>query len=118
MTTQEDLAVYFERQSRWRSRRADEYPFDRRNEQSAAALLAIADYVRSLPDDHPCVQAARAYDVHFRGRILHSGLDTGSASYPAARIGFGSREPFDPKRELCRYIEQGLADQVTYPGDK
>ena len=116
MTTQEDLAVYFEQESRWRSRRANDYPFDGRNEQSAAALLALADYVRSLPEDHPCLQAARAYDLHFRGRLAESGLDSGSASYPAARIGFGSQEPFDAGRELCRYVEQGLADQVGYRG--
>jgi hypothetical protein len=116
VTTQEDLAAYFERQAQWRNRRANEYPFDGRNEQSAAGLLALAEYVRSLPDDHPCIQATRAYDVHFPDRLPHSGLDTGSASYPAARIGFGSREPFDARRELCRYVEQGLADQVGYSG--
>jgi hypothetical protein len=26
------------------------------------------------------------------------------------------REPFDARRELCRYVEQGLADQVGYSG--
>ena len=114
MTPKAALAVYFERQSEWRRRRADEHPDDARNEQSAAALGQLAGLVLALPDDHPYVQAVNLYDRHFPGRIGERGLESDSASYPAARIGFGIREPFDPERELGRYIEHGLADQIHH----
>jgi hypothetical protein len=112
VTPRDALAAYFERQSMWRRRRAQEHTDDPRNEQSAEALAEVADYLRSLPMDHPCVKAVDAYDAHFPGRIGESGLEVGSASYPATRIGFGGRERFDPRQELSRYIEQGLADQL------
>jgi hypothetical protein len=116
VTPKEALARYFEQQSKWRQERAAEHPDDARNQRSAAALGELAGLVRFLPDDHPCVEAIYVYDRHFLGRIGESGLESGSASYPAARIGFGTRAPIDPKRELGRYVEQGLADQLQHEG--
>lgn len=90
-----------------------EYPDDFRNQRSADALRALAEYVRSLPDDDPRIEAVRAYDDLY-GLVSVSGVE--GASYPAARIGF--RNPthrdagFDPDWELSAYVERGLADQL------
>lgn len=47
----ERLADCFRAQAQWRRRKAEEYQEDRRNEQSAAALLSLADFVEEGADD-------------------------------------------------------------------
>jgi hypothetical protein len=46
-----DLAEYFRDQANWRGMKAEEYPDDVRNVQSAEALEDLADYVDAHPDD-------------------------------------------------------------------
>jgi hypothetical protein len=55
-----NLADYFRSQADWRDLKAEEYPDDPRNEQSAAALRSLAEYVES--DEREAVAAARAFD--------------------------------------------------------
>ena len=43
----QDIATYIRAQADWRSAKADEYPDDERNTQSAAALYSLADYIES-----------------------------------------------------------------------
>lgn len=111
MSTQEDLASYFESQSEWRAAIAEEYPEDDRNEHSAHALQEMASYVRGLHDDDPRIEAIRSFahddSLSFSG--VEGGI--GSPMSPAGRIGFG-RVPVDCNTELTQYVEDGLADQI------
>ncbi len=61
--SQEPLALCFDWQAEWREHKAEEYPDDYRNTNTALALRELAKYVRSLPHDH---QLLVALDTHVR----------------------------------------------------
>ena len=50
MSVRTFLADYLEHEARWRETRAAQYPEDRRNEESAAALRGVAQYVAGLEE--------------------------------------------------------------------
>jgi hypothetical protein len=56
------LAAYFIDQAEWRDRKAEEYPDDHRNAQSAAGLRELAAYVAMLPDDDERLRMLAALD--------------------------------------------------------
>lgn len=79
-----DLAEYFRSQANWREGRAEEYPDDKRNEQSARALQSLAEFVES---DEPNVQVVAALegDLHPDSHAL-GGEETARA---VSRYGYG-----------------------------
>ena len=76
------LQDYFRAQVRWRREKAEEYPDDERNAQSAAALESLAEYVNSEADG---VIVAELKKHQFEGRSL-GGAETGRA---VSRYGYG-----------------------------
>jgi hypothetical protein len=56
-TVQQAIADHFLEQARWRSKKAAEYPEDRRNERCADGLEELAEYVLELPSDDPRIVA-------------------------------------------------------------
>jgi len=99
MTTQALLGEYFEEQARWRDRKADEYPDDDRNAQSAAALRDLAAYARALPDDDRTIRRiTRA--LRPAGELVPG---EESAQF-ASRFGFGYT-PASLGGELARFAD-------------
>jgi hypothetical protein len=49
----EQLVLSIEGTAQWRSEKAQEYPQDTHNLTAEKALNALADYIKSLPNDHP-----------------------------------------------------------------
>jgi hypothetical protein len=79
-----DLTEYFRNQAAWRRTKAEEYPEDARNEQSARALESLADYVDSGEAKKGAVAALEAH-------IPDTGAAVGGeeAQREVARYGFG-----------------------------
>ncbi len=77
-----ELADYFRAQAEWRDSKAEEYPEDARNEQSAAALRSLAEFIESGEDGG----LAGALEPH-----LSEGFSLGGeeAQREVARYGFG-----------------------------
>jgi hypothetical protein len=48
----EQLVLHIEGTAQWRSDKAQEYPEDIHNLKAEKALNALADYIKSLPNDH------------------------------------------------------------------
>jgi len=91
------LSDYFRAQARWRREKADEYPDDERNAQSAAALDSLAKYVEQ-EDAAPLVAALQPYwiaDDSSRGYAVPGGdgfvssLGGEEAARAVSRYGFG-----------------------------
>lgn len=65
-TIQRRLADYLVGQAEWRESKSEEYPDDKRNADSAAALRRLAAYVAGLPASHSTLRGIdriqRAYD--------------------------------------------------------
>jgi hypothetical protein len=79
--TQECLAEIFRDQARWRQTKAEEYPDDYRNAQSASALNSLANYVLECDP----TEVEDAHDFLFNG-VHFAGEQTGHA---VSRYGFG-----------------------------
>lgn len=64
------LLAYFRSQASWRWYKAERYPTDRRNEQSARALDALASYIEAA-DEPEVIQSLSALEAHlFDGVVL------------------------------------------------
>jgi hypothetical protein len=109
--TQEMLADYFEDQARWRDEKAAEYPEDTRNAIAAESLCDLAAWVRSLPDNHPDVQAIRT--LHGPGGW---DLDVVAPGEEASRLtsrfgGFDARRP--PEEFLHEFVDAIVAEEMA-----
>ncbi len=81
------LSDYFRSQAEWRRQKAEEYPEDERNAQSADALDSLADYV--APDEHGQYEAGSVLTVlepHLFEGVSLGGEETGRV---VSRYGFG-----------------------------
>jgi hypothetical protein len=81
------LSNYFRSQADWRRQKAEEYPEDERNVQSADALESLADYVER--DERGDCKAGRIIDAlepHLFEEFSFGGEETGRE---ASRYGFG-----------------------------
>ena len=95
------LGDYFRAQAEWRSAKAEDYPEDRRNAQSAVALVSVAAFV----DENSELAVVKALGPHlFQGAIL-GGEESQRA---VARYGYGygvvagqHEEFLDDLVELC-----------------
>jgi hypothetical protein len=97
------LADYFRSQAEWRDRKAEEYPEDKRNVQSAAALRSLADYVEPIDGreaEGPSGKRilSRVYDVE--QHLTEQHLTEGTLTLGGERT----------KREVARY---GFGQPVT-----
>lgn len=92
MDVRKMLTDHFASQAQWRWGKAEAHPEDERNEQSAAALLALAEFVTGLPEDD-----ARLKRVANLQRSY--GLDVVVLGEEAKRLvegyGFGREEDLD-----------------------
>ncbi len=81
------LAVYFRSQSAWRNAKAEEYPEDLRNQQSARALASLSEYVESGAAEERSPGIDEALDAH----IPDIGAAVGGAvtQHKVSRYGFG-----------------------------
>jgi hypothetical protein len=80
-----ELSDYFRHQAAWRREKAEEYPEDERNAQSARALESLADYI---PRDEGCVVNDVLENLN---RHLFEGSTLGGeqAAREASRYGYG-----------------------------
>lgn len=98
-TVREALAEWFREQSQFRQRKAEQYPLDTRNADSAAALEQVAVYVLSLPDADPQLRKlSKSAALLFAEGVFSSPkvheLDSFSSEREALRCGFdGSIDP-------------------------
>jgi hypothetical protein len=83
--TMTDLADYLRQQADWRDSKAEEYPDDTRNEQSARALRSLAEYVDSGEADARMPWIVPAVEAH-----LSEDFTLGAeAQREVSRYGFG-----------------------------
>ena len=82
------LSDYFRSQADWRRQKAEEYPEDERNAQSAAALESLAEYVE--PDEHGEYEAGPVID-RLLPHLADHGMSLGGEETARAvsRYGFG-----------------------------
>jgi hypothetical protein len=81
----QSLSGYFRDQANWRDLKAEEYPEDARNAQSAAALRSLADYVES--GERETVNAVQALEpFEYGSGVLIGGPAAGRA---VSRYGYG-----------------------------
>jgi hypothetical protein len=85
------LGEYFRSQAGWREGKAQEYPDDQRNFQSAAALKSLADYVDSNPHAIESLEPFLG-----EGGFSLGGEETARA---VSRYGFGYRALSDTQHE-------------------
>jgi hypothetical protein len=112
------LGEYFREQAAWRRRKADDYPDDERNLQSAAALESLADYVER-PDaaSGPAGPALAALEPH----IPDPGAPLGGEEVGrvVSRYGFGWAVTRESQHEqmLEELVVLCLADAYEFAGD-
>jgi hypothetical protein len=81
------LQDYFREQARWRREKAEEYPDDRRNPQSAAALESLAEYVE--PDESGNSEADERVAAELEKHLAEFTLGGEETQRAVARYGFG-----------------------------
>ena len=82
-----DLSEYFRAQSRWREEKAEQYPDDKRNQQSARALESLADFI---DEGEPNSQTIIALEAHLDHDSPATGFDSGGdAAREVGRYGYG-----------------------------
>jgi hypothetical protein len=104
------VADCFRMTALWRDKKAEEYPDDPRNAQSAAALRELAEYVESISDD-PRVRFLAAQRQHSA-----DGITVGVAAQNLiARFGFdGPRVRYEAfLSELCIQVAYDVLELVT-----
>lgn len=79
------LSDYFRSQADWRRQKAEQYPEDQRNVQSAEALESLASYVET---DEPSSQVIAALDEHLFEGVTLGGEET---QREVSRYGYGYR---------------------------
>ena len=105
------LVDFLLEQAKWRSRVAEDYPEDGRNEQSAAALTELAEFVKRMPVNHPAFVAINILDGYGGGGIMAGGA--GSSSM-AGRFGFVNQWVAPTEEDMEQFVTE-LVD--TYVSD-
>jgi hypothetical protein len=109
--TQDMLADYFFDQARWRWEKAGEHPEDSRNEVTAKELSELADWLRTLPDDHPDIMAIRT--LHGPGGWEVDAILPGEeASRLASRFG-GFDTHQSPEAFLHEFVDAFIAEEMA-----
>jgi hypothetical protein len=79
------LSAYFRSQANWRWYKAERYPMDKRNEQSARSLDALASYVQES-DEPELVQLVSALELQLFDGVMLGGERT---AREVSRYGYG-----------------------------
>lgn len=107
------LSTYFRSQADWRRGKAEEYPDDPRNLQSAEALDSLAAYV----EHEDAALLAAALEPH----LDDDGLGGDQTAREVARYGFGfgtsTRQHFEFLEELCALCAEDAYTAVFDGGD-
>jgi hypothetical protein len=80
------LSDYFRSQAEWRRSKAEEYPEDKRNEQSAAALEDLAEFIE--PDEQRQFEAGSILDA-LEPHLFQFSLGGEETARAVVRYGFG-----------------------------
>jgi hypothetical protein len=79
------LSDYFRAQAEWRERKAEEYPEDERNAQSAAALRSLAEFVEPREDGRYDLSVLHDLAAH----VFEGSLGGEETQRVVSRYGFG-----------------------------
>lgn len=118
------LAEVFESEAGWRERKAADHPDDRRQTESAKALRAAAEYVRSIrqPLDHRGIRAFVDFDAELASwhagktplqLVAESGPGAaGDVGHAAGRFFFYLSGPRPNAKDFDRLIGQTFSDML------
>jgi len=111
-----DLSSYFRAQADWRRAKADEYPDDERNAQSAEALESLAGYVESEEGELAAARQLAAIQPHLFEGFTLGGEETQRA---VVRYGYGYRavSPTQHDEFLEDLAVTCLDDAYRFAGD-
>lgn len=99
----DSLALAVENTAAWRAEKAEEYPEDRRNARSAAALRDLAAGVSELPDDSPSLR--RLWDL--QQRLEGEPALAEAENLVLGRYGFDAPEPTpDAEAFVAQYADE------------
>lgn len=87
---------------------AEDYPDDGRNNQCARSLDALAEHVRSLPDDDP--QIGTLLDLDSSGDYYTAAWNGENWSRTLYRLGFHGRGVVAPRHALDELLDAAQAD--------
>jgi len=105
------LSDHFRSQADWRQRKAEEYPEDKRNAQSAAALYSLAEYVESEDGS----KDAEALLPHLFEGLTLGGEETNRV---VSRYGFGHSVHDLVHREFLEALQVScMQDAYEFAGD-
>ena len=108
----EHLLLQIQSAAHWRAEKAEEYPEDERNAQSATALNALADRFSALPSDHSDIR--RLWNIEKESDDDQSLLLTKLLSEILSRYGFDdTSEMGDPEQFLSSLVSE-LGDPECY----
>lgn len=100
------LADYIEYQASWREEKAEQYPDDERNTQSARCLQRLAENLRNLPDHNFDLLTISAVEMGIPGEVEpdEEGMDDRTATVQEAvrTYGFHHEEDGDAEAFLKR----------------
>jgi hypothetical protein len=85
------LSEYLREQKRWRESKAEEFPDDRRNGESVAALASLSDYVEAIEEEGAAGERwglVERLEPHMFEGVSLGGREAGRET---ARYGFGYR---------------------------
>ena len=109
------IAEYFRNTADFRRRRAEQYPGDSRNVQSAEALDRVAGYCLTLADDDD--QLARLFAMpmyFFEGGLFTSPCVDHVSQSVSIAVGCGYSGAIDPAEFLVGWIDALAADYPEY----
>lgn len=105
------LVDFLLEQAKWRSRVAEDYPEDGRNEQSAAALTGLAEFVQRIPVDHPAFVAINILDGYGGGGgIMLGGSEFSSV---AGRFGFANKWIPPTEEDMEQFVTELVDTYVS-----
>jgi hypothetical protein len=111
-----ELGSYFRSQAEWRESKAEEYPDDPRNAQSAEALKSLAEYVESEEGEFAATKQLDALEPH-----LFEGFTFGGerAQRVVSRYGYGYRavSPLQHLELLEELAVACLEDAYEFAGE-
>lgn len=111
------LAEYFREHADWRRAKADEYPSDLRNRESAKALESLAAYIDGLADDDGTLLAFAELPVVFDESVFdpprgNPDINDSRSGDEASRCGFHSKE--SPRDWLVSWLETVKGEAAEY----
>ncbi len=110
----ERLLLQIQSAAHWRAEKAEEYPEDERNAQSATSLYALAERINALPSDHSDIR--RLWNIEKESDDDQSLLLTKLLSEILSRYGFDdTSEMGDPEQFLSSFVSE-LGDPQDYSG--